>query len=511
MTQVEPPPILPGPSEGGPAAVQPSTPRARMQGTFGALALAAFMPAVWITWFLTDSWRAGIASGLTTSLTTLLLLHWFWAFVRRGYLAPMQDAIGVLRDVRQSQRVRRLVEQGAPLGRALLRAVNDAAFTLQERCRLSQANLLAMEVAFDRIHSVLHALSEGVLVIDVEGELVLANRFARRLLRDDGRPLEGRPLKSLLEPSLADAITEGLTYLGNERTRDRVKLVSVPVGAGYYDIAVVRVASERRHEEFGWVIALLDVTQSHELARMKDEFLSSISHEMRTPLTSICAFAEILAQCRPEDDAEWNEFVGIIGAESRRLAQLVDDVLESTELDSGAMRWCYENFDVTELLRATRTLFDRLADGRGIRIELTGDPRHVLVAADRQRVREVLNRLLDNALKFNPPGSRIELSVRPLSDRIELGVADAGPGIPADKREQVFERFRQLGDSLTGKPAGSGLGLSICRQIVEHQGGRIWCQDTPLGGIEFCFTLPTPEAAERRRRMESSYRLLRAP
>lgn len=490
-------------------AVHAAAPRVRVQGLFVALALAAFMPAVWCTWLMTDSWRAGIGSGLTTSLLTFLVANWVWALLRRGYLVPMQEAIALLRELRQTQRVRRLVERGSPLGRALLRTVNDAAFALQERHRLSQANLLAMEVAFDRIHSVLHSLGEGVVVIDVEGELVLANRSARKLLKDDGRPLEGRPLRSLLEPALAEPIAEGLAYLSRERTRDRVRLVSVPYEQAYYDLSVVRVASERRQEEFGWVIAIADVTQNHAITRMKDEFLSSISHEMRTPLTSICAFAEILAQCEPDAAAEWSEFVGIISAESKRLARLVDDVLEVAEIEGGRIHWKFEVFDLAELVQATRALFHKIADARGIRIELAGTPRNLLVAADRQRVREMLTRLLDNALKFNPPGSVVALALRPLSDRIEVGIADSGPGIPTEQREQVFERFRQLGDAMTGKPAGSGLGLSICRQLVEQMGGRIWCQGSPLGGVEFCFTLPTPEGAEARRRMESSYRLLR--
>jgi signal transduction histidine kinase len=239
--------------------------------------------------------------------------------------------------------------------------------------------------------------------------------------------------------------------------------------------------------------------------------LSSISHEMRTPLTSICAVAEILAQCEPDAAAEWSEFVGIISAESKRLARLVDDVLEVAEIEGGRIHWKFEVFDLAELVQATRALFHKIADARGIRVELAGTPRNLLVAADRQRVREMLTRLLDNALKFNPPGSTVALALRPLSDRIEVGIADSGPGIPAEQREQVFERFRQLGDAMTGKPAGSGLGLSICRQLVEQMGGRIWCQDSQLGGVEFCFTLPTPEGAEARRRMESSYRLLRVP
>src|SRR5262249_7491935 len=158
---------------------------------------------------------------------------------------------------------------------------------------MSQANLHSVEMQFDRLHAVLQSLGEGVVVIDMLHEVLLANPAARALLDGGGKPIEGRPLVSLLRGSLKERLASTLRQM-SQQDRGRAEVFGLHVGDRVFDVSVVRVRSDRPESDFGSVVVLADVTRNHEIARLKDEFLSSVSHELRTPLTNICAFSEIL-------------------------------------------------------------------------------------------------------------------------------------------------------------------------------------------------------------------------
>jgi signal transduction histidine kinase len=454
-------------------------------------AVLAGLPVAAAAW-LWQSWPAALALGALAAAGALALWRLAWRQVRRDYVEPMQVAVTLMKDLRGGSSVHRLIEFGAPLARALMRSVKEASAAIDERAKMSQANLMSVEIAFDRIHSVLHSLSESVLVVDVVGELVLANRCARKLLKEDGRPIEGRPLLALLQGTLREVV-EGAMQRVQRQGEELTQVAGVTFNQRVYDLSVVRVRSQRRDEEFGWVIVIVDVTRNHEVARMKDGFLSSISHELRTPLTNISAFAEILAVMTPDDGGEWREFVEIIGQESRRLARLVDNVLDYNHLETGQVRFHNETFDVGEVARGVIGSFAAAAHGNGVTIQLEGGAVPMPVRADRQRVRQALVNLLDNAVKFTPAGGRIAVGLQPLGEQVQLSIDDSGPGVAIDQRENVFEKFSQLGDVLTEKPSGGGLGLAISRRIVDRMGGVMWCEGSALGGARFVILLPAAD------------------
>jgi signal transduction histidine kinase len=430
-----------------------------------------------------------LAAGLVGAL-------WVRRIVRRDYVDPLRLSLQGLDALRRGDAGRRLPEAGAPIARALARSLNLASAQIDERFRRSQANLMSIEVAFDRIHSVLQSLKEGVVVVDVLGEIVLANRVARRLVKDDGRPLEGRKLVSLMSGALGDQIALGLARI-ESGNRNRVQLMGLQDGERFFDVYVVPVESNRPDQDFGTVIVIADVTTNHEIARLKDEFLSSVSHELRTPLTNICAFSEILAQVGPANEADWREFVGIMTQESQRLRGLVDDLLNYTRLETGEIKWDLQPVDVGEVALAAGELFRAVAGRRGIEIRTVVAPDAcVLALAEREALNQVMARLIDNAVKFTPDGGTIRVTVGALPVGIEVAVEDSGRGVPVEHRETVFEKFSQIGDTLTDKPAGAGLGLPICRRIIDRMGGAIWCEESELGGAQFRFLLPAAVPVE---------------
>jgi Na+/proline symporter/nitrogen-specific signal transduction histidine kinase len=228
-----------------------------------------------------------------------------------------------------------------------------------------------------------------------------------------------------------------------------------------------------------------------ELDRMKDDFVSTVSHELRTPLTSIRAFAEILLANPEVGLTQRQQFVGIIVKETERLTRLINQVLDLAKLESGSAEWHVTRLDMRELVSDVLSGMSQVFTEKGIQV-VAHLPDHVApVSADLDRVIQVLLNLLSNAVKFcDPAQGRIEMTLADTGEWVRVDVHDNGPGIDAADQKIIFEKFRQAGDTLTGKPQGTGLGLPISRQIVEHLGGRLWVESGPGTGACFSFTLP---------------------
>jgi signal transduction histidine kinase len=236
------------------------------------------------------------------------------------------------------------------------------------------------------------------------------------------------------------------------------------------------------------------------LDRLKDDFISTVTHELRTPLTSIRAMAEIL-QARPHLDADRRaRFVSVIVMESERLTRLINQVLDLAKLESGAAEWHSGDVDLRALIEEAAAATGALLRERGVSLRLEMPAAVPTIRSDHDRLMQVLLNLLSNAAKFSPAGSgevRVTLTVQ--QGRLRIDVADNGIGIAPAHHESIFEKFRQVGDTLTDKPQGTGLGLPISRQIVERLGGRLRVDSQAGQGATFSFTLPleAPPALQR--------------
>ncbi|MBI4987767.1 MAG: histidine kinase [Rhodocyclales bacterium] len=228
-----------------------------------------------------------------------------------------------------------------------------------------------------------------------------------------------------------------------------------------------------------------------ELDRMKDDFMSTVTHELRTPLTSIRSFSEILLDDPKTNLENRKKFLAIIVKETERLTRLINQVLDMAKIESGNAEWHTAEVDLHEVLEesiaATSSLF---SDKRiGLSMNLAGDvPK---VKADRDRLIQVMLNLLSNAVKFcDEDRGQVTVRLSVGADAVRVDVEDNGPGIGEADQNTIFEKFRQVGDTMTAKPQGTGLGLPISRQIVEHFGGRLWVESSPGEGATFSFTLP---------------------
>jgi PAS domain S-box-containing protein len=239
-----------------------------------------------------------------------------------------------------------------------------------------------------------------------------------------------------------------------------------------------------------FVIGVLqDVTQRKEAEKVKDEFLAVVGHELRTPLTSIRGSLGLLeGGVLGELPEEATKILAIAIANTDRLVRLINDILDVERLGSGRVEIALAPVRATELVRqATQTVQATATLGR---VKLQSEVTDLLVSADTDRAIQALVNLLGNAIKFSPPGSTVTTAVCEDGGWARFSVADHGRGIPAERLETVFERFRQVDASDAREKGGTGLGLPIARSIIEHHGGRMWAESTPGHGSAFHFTLP---------------------
>ena len=226
------------------------------------------------------------------------------------------------------------------------------------------------------------------------------------------------------------------------------------------------------------------------LDKLKDDFMSSVTHELRTPLTSIRALAELMVDDADMPVPQRQQFLGIVVTETERLTRLVNQVLDMAKIESGHAEWRNTEVDLLALARQAAQTVQELLRERGAVLDLQLPPSLPLLRCDPDRLTQVLLNLLSNAAKFVPEqGGRVVLRLLADDQGVSVEVQDNGPGVPDDQRALVFEKFRQGGDG-TRRPQGTGLGLPISRQIVEHFGGRMELRPDQGQGACFVFTLP---------------------
>ncbi|MFS8035475.1 ATP-binding protein [Xanthobacter sp. AM11] len=372
--------------------------------------------------------------------------------------------------------------------------------------------------------------SQALLFVDVFARGRTAGAAAPVFWRGRARPADLMALASrLLGPEAAGQIfaehareagtAEGGDPTADARLVDRVeRRIAGAVGSASARVLVAAVAEE---EPLGaadvmeilneasqlriYARALEEKSRSLEIAsaeltaanaqlrtldELKDDFMSSVTHELRTPLTAIRALSELMLDTPDMDPPQRAEFLQIIVGESERLGRLVNQVLDMAKIESGQGEWHNTEVDLRRIVGDAVKATTELARSRGAEIHFSAPEAVPPLRADPDRLTQVMLNLISNAAKFVPArGGRIDVSLAVADDGLVVRVADNGPGVPLADRDTIFEKFRQGGDALT-RPPGTGLGLPISRQIVDHFGGKMWLEQQEGSGARFAFRLP---------------------
>jgi len=327
----------------------------------------------------------------------------------------------------------------------------------------------------DRARALVASLAEGVLSVNYQGEVTVANESARGLLRLPAN-LTGLRLEDL--PSAVRLVLD--EALDMEGT---AQITETELGGGHH----VVLSAVRISKEAGTVVTIRDVTEERRLARARRELIANVSHELKTPLTAVKGFLELLEtdHLTPEQRAG---FLDLMSQEVVRLERLIAEQLELARLDAGAMSLDREEVDLAGLAEEVCASRRHLGEMEGVEIVASLPPEPVLIEADPARVEQILLILLDNALNHTPSGGKITVGVGIAPGEGTLSVRDTGSGITKEAQEFIFDRFYRADPSREGM--GLGLGLSIARGLAEAHGGGIEVRSAPGVGSVFTVRLP---------------------
>ncbi len=338
--------------------------------------------------------------------------------------------------------------------------------------------------------------------------LALAGRFlgaarANRLFEDYARTRGAAGVEAIVpDAQLVQHVETQLAgAIGSASARVMVASVVEEESLGMDDVLrILDEASQLRAYSQALEQATAELRAANErlqsLDKLKDDFMSSVTHELRTPLTSIRALAELMVDDADMPAGQRQQFLAIVVAETERLSRLVNQVLDMAKIESGHAEWHNADIDLVALAKQAAQTVQELLRERGAELVLQLPERVPTLRADPDRLMQVLLNLLSNAAKFVPARhGRIELRLIVGADAATIEVQDNGPGVPAAQRELIFEKFRQGGGE-ANRPQGTGLGLPISRQIVEHFGGRMELRSVRGQGACFAFALPWQQRTE---------------
>ncbi|HOU12663.1 MAG TPA: response regulator [Anaerolineae bacterium] len=389
----------------------------------------------------------------------------------------------------------------------------------------------------NRLKIILQNIGDGLVVTDPAGKIVLVNPAFAQLVAQPASALVEQLLWHVLP--VEDLQTLVLSSLAQP---DRVLATNITwrspaanASPRFYN-ALSSALLERESaaetpddppEVLGAVTILHDITLEVEVDKMKTDFISTVSHELRTPLTSVVGFAKLIQKAFERDIAPLvpvedkragraaqriSDNLDIIVLESERLTRLINDVLDIAKIEAGKVEWHIDNIQIAQGVQSAVAAVSALAQDKGLRVEVDIEPELPLVSADPDRIVQVITNLLSNAIKFTDKGGigvqvrRYDLSAEgvllppadfadkmrdlPAGPWLMVSVKDSGIGIAPENFQKVFEKFQQVGDIMTGRPKGTGLGLTISKEIVEYHGGRIWVESELGQGSTFRFVLP---------------------
>ncbi|OCQ95592.1 transcriptional regulator [Oscillatoriales cyanobacterium USR001] len=373
--------------------------------------------------------------------------------------------------------------------------------TLEQRVTAATAEL---QDTLSYLASIIDTIADGLLVTNARGRISRFNPALTKMFDLEDIELTGRYIEELFGERLSELI-EKTQELPHEISTIELTLPDGRFAKGSGVAIIKKNESERENVTYiGSVILIRDITVEKEIDQMKTDFISTVSHELRTPLTSVLGFAKLIQKKLEEsvfpivvtEDKkvqravkQVGENLQIIVSEGKRLTDLINDLLDVAKMEAGKIDWKMEPMNVANLIDRAIAATSALFENKGL--EPIKDIENDIpeFAGDRDKLIQVMINLISNSIKFTDRGS-VTCKAQKIGNTIKVSVIDTGMGIAKDDQSKVFEKFQQVGDTLTDKPKGTGLGLPICKQIIEHHGGKIWVESELGKGSIFSFILP---------------------
>ena len=341
----------------------------------------------------------------------------------------------------------------------------------------------------DKVSLILDCMDEGLILLDESGKVLAINRAARSLFGFSEDEQDSGALLLTRSRRLREAIQE---------CQEKHTPIMLDVDALTEDARSLRMfvspVSGRQYEgqAVGTSILVSDVTELKKAEGIRSEFTANVSHELKTPLTSIKGFTDMLSSGMVASPADQKRFITMIGVEVDRLIDLINDILKLSELESVAIDQTEERSAVLDAARETASLLEPSAKAAGVTLTVEGDP--ATVAVPMSRLKELLFNLVGNGIKYSENGGSVITRVRVQDGKAVISVADQGIGIPQEDQSRVFERFYRVEKGRARKNGGTGLGLAIVKHITQLYGGTVSLESEVGKGSTFTVTLPVAQA-----------------
>ncbi len=340
----------------------------------------------------------------------------------------------------------------------------------------------------NKLKYVLSGMEEGIIALNSSGRVILANQSASELFNFQA-DIKGQEITELeLQPRLVNIFKE---IIEQKDFEGKQLIIEKEASNRYYLVHFTAIKLE--DESFWGVVALFhDISERYRFEQLQREFVANVSHELKSPLSSIKGSVEILLDDIIDDEQEKREYLKMILKESDSLSHLIDETLTLAEIDSGGVELNKEKINIKSLFENLRVFFNNIKkEEQSLEIEVDDQ---LLVAANREKIRQVLINLLSNSVKYSAADGNIKLQAERAEDQIRISVADDGIGIPKSEQKNIWERFYKIDKARTPGERSSGLGLAIVKQIVNEHQGQVFLESTKGEGSVFSFSIPDYES-----------------
>ncbi len=477
--------------------------------SLGALVLSAGWVVAWSGGLFVPagSWQArlgllgvgvGLAGGCAALWICLSKRHCL--MVRRHFQAICELDFGDL-SIGGATQPPQPLPAGSPLG-----DVSQRLLKIYQDCRQRTQDLKHSRTAWEirhrravaeheQIKSIFSGLAEPVLAVDDYGDVVLANASAEELLGFHSDDPHGRALAGLVQ---CEKLIELLTATSQRKTSGRraeeIEIADESGQTRWYRVTADKVTGQNEENEAtgrGGVVAVFrDIGDQKALQRRNAEFVSAVSHEMKTPLAGIKAYVELLVDGDAEDEETQEEFLQVINGQADRLQRLVDNMLNLARIEAGVVNVSKETRSLNELLEEAASVVQPTAEAKQIELVTELSPMYLGVLADRDMLTQSAINLLSNAVKYTPAGGTVTLRSRMEDGRVRFEVEDTGVGLDEEDCKRVFEKFYRVAKD-KNMASGTGLGLPLAKHIVEDvHSGSLVVESTPGQGSTFSVSLP---------------------
>lgn len=364
--------------------------------------------------------------------------------------------------------------------------LGELARNFNEMIEIMDSTITEVEYNHLQMTSILKSISHGILAVDIDGNIMLINEEAKRILKcDENKQVEGSNINLVIKEE--KLLKEISLFKGSKVSKHDEITTSDDI---VYEVNLDPIyLQDINNIIIGSIINIEDITEKVKLENMRSDFVANVSHELKTPLTSISGFVETLKLNENIDINTRNRFLGIIESESNRLKRLIDDILLLSFIEKQE-NTIQDNVSIYEVFIEVYDMTSYMAKSKNIRLLYEFKDKKLKILGNRDHIKQVFLNLVDNAIKYTPENRDVNISVFSENNKIVIKVSDQGVGIPAEDIDRIFERFYRVDKARSREVGGTGLGLAITKHIVKSLGGTISVKSEFGKGSEFTVVIP---------------------